>query len=162
MPMPCYMTVKGKTQGNIDGSCTIKGHEKTIFVYEMDHNVTIPVNPSTGGTTGQRIHLPLVITKEIDKSSPKLQQAVCTGEELTEVLLEFWRISPAGKEEKYYTVKLEGARVVKTEGYFPLTFLEESKPYRHMEKISFVYGKIIWTWVPDGIESEDSWEAPKS
>jgi type VI secretion system secreted protein Hcp len=155
------MTVKGKDQGDIEGSCTIKGHEKTILVWELDHSVTIPVNPSTGGTTGQRIHLPLVITKEIDKSSPKLQQAVCTGEK-TEVLLEFWRISPAGKEEKYYTVKLEGATVVKTENYFPLTFLEESKVFKHMEKISFTYTKIIWTWVPDGIESEDNWEVPKS
>ncbi|RJR45802.1 MAG: Hcp family type VI secretion system effector [Desulfobacteraceae bacterium] len=161
MPMPCYMTVKGKTQGNIDGSCTIKGHEKTIFVYELDHSVGIPTDPGSGLPTGKRIHYPLVVTKEIDKSSPKLQQALVSGELLTEVLLEFWHISPAGKEEKYYTIKLENAIVVKSEDYFPLTFLEESKPYRHMEKISFTYGKIIWTWVPDGIESEDSWEAPK-
>jgi len=154
------MTVEGKTQGKIDGSCTIKGHEGTIFVYELDHHVGLPTDPGSGLPTGKRIHFPLTITKETDKSSPKLQQALVTGEQLT-VTLEFWHISPAGKEEKYYTVKLETAIAVESEAYFPLTFVETSKPYRHMEKFSFTYGKIIWTWVPDGIESEDSWEAPK-
>ena len=27
--------------------------------------------------------------------------------------------------------------------------------------ISFTYKKIKWTWEPNGIESEDSWEVPK-
>jgi type VI secretion system secreted protein Hcp len=31
-----------------------------------------------------------------------------------------------------------------------------------MEDISFTYKAIRWTWVPDGIEAEDSWDAPKA
>ena len=32
---------------------------------------------------------------------------------------------------------------------------------KHMEDVSFTYRKISWTWVLDGIESEDSWVTPK-
>jgi type VI secretion system secreted protein Hcp len=28
-----------------------------------------------------------------------------------------------------------------------------------MEDVSIAYEKIIWTWVPDGVEYEDSWGA---
>ncbi len=30
-----------------------------------------------------------------------------------------------------------------------------------MEDIAFTYEKIVATWVPDGIEAEDDWTAPK-
>ncbi|HCN71128.1 MAG TPA: type VI secretion system tube protein Hcp, partial [Pusillimonas sp.] len=30
MPMPGYLTLTGQTQGKIEGSCTIQGHENTI------------------------------------------------------------------------------------------------------------------------------------
>jgi type VI secretion system secreted protein Hcp len=161
MPMPCHMTVTGKNQGKIEGSCDIQGREGTIIVYSLDHTVEIPRDTHTGLPTGKRIHLPMTVEKEIDKSTPKLMQALASGEQLSEVVLDFWRISPKGAEEKYYTVKLEDAIIVSLESFFPETFLEDNETYKHMEKASFTYGKIIWTWQPDGIEAEDSWKAPK-
>jgi type VI secretion system secreted protein Hcp len=32
----------------------------------------------------------------------------------------------------------------------------------HMEDIAFTYETIIDTWTPDGIEAQDSWNAPKT
>ena len=74
MPMPGYLTLTGQTQGKIDGSCTIQGHENTILVQAVDHTIEIPKSIQTGLPTGKRIHGPLTITKEIDKASPKLFQ----------------------------------------------------------------------------------------
>jgi type VI secretion system secreted protein Hcp len=102
------------------------------------------------------------VTKEIDKSSPKLMQALCSGEQMKNVLLEFTRISPKGMEEVYYTIKLENAIIVSISDYSPIALLKENDPMRHMEKVSITYEKIIWTWVADGIEAEDSWTAPKA
>ena len=161
MPMPCHMSVTGENQGKIEGSCAIKGREGTILVYALDHTIQIPRDPHSGLPTGKRIHMPMTITKEIDKSSPKLMQALSSGEHLTEVVLDFYRISPKGTEEKYYTVKLAAGIIVSVESYFPETFVAENEPFKHMEKISFTYGKIVWTWQPDGIEAEDDWMAPK-
>ena len=72
MPMPAHMNLTGEKQGNIDGSCDMKGREKTILVYSMNHDIHIPRDPQSGLASGKRIHGPLSIVKEDDKSSPKL------------------------------------------------------------------------------------------
>ncbi|MFH2041769.1 MAG: Hcp family type VI secretion system effector [Acidobacteriota bacterium] len=161
MSMPCHLSLTGKNQGKIEGSCTIKGREGTIMVYALDHPIEIPRDLHSGLPTGKRVHKPMTITKEIDKSSPKLYQALTSGEQLTEVVMDFYRISPTGTEEKYYTVKLDTAIIVSMESFFPETFLAANESFTHMEKVSFTYEKIIWTWQPDGIEAEDAWKAPK-
>ncbi len=162
MAMPCHLSLNGNTQGKIEGSCDISGREGTILVYSMDHLINIPRDTHTGLPTGKRIHGALKITKEIDKSSPKLFQALSSGEQFSEVLLDYYRISPQGTEEKYYTIKLENAIIVDVRAWFPETLVKNNEPFKHMEDVSFSYEKIIWTWVPDGIEAEDSWSAPKS
>lgn len=161
MPMPCYLTVEGQNQGKIEGSVNIKGHEKKILVQAVDHTIEIPKSPQTGLPTGKRIHGPITLTKEIDKSSPKLFQALCSGEQFKEVILEFYRISPKGNEEKYYTVKLQNAILTCMKSWTPNCLDPDNRQMGHMELISFTYEQVTVTWVPDGIEAEDSWLAPK-
>ena len=72
MPMPCYLYVEGTNQGKIEGSCRVTGHEWMIIVQGLDHTVSIPKNPQTGLPSGKRVHEAMTMTKEIDKSSPKL------------------------------------------------------------------------------------------
>lgn len=158
MPMPIHLKLKGTKQGAIQGSCTMKGREGTILVQGLEHSIDIPKSPQTGLPTGKRVHGALTITKETDKSSPKLQQALCSGEQLTEVDLEFYRIKPSGEEEKYYIIKLTNAIIVSVRTYFPNCLQADTKSFGHMEDISFTYSGIRWTWAPDGIEAEDSWD----
>lgn len=158
MAMPCFMTVQGERQGNIEGSCDIRGREKNIMVYAFDHNVYMPRDPQSGLSSGKRIHGPITVTKEYDKSSPKFYQALCTGEHLKNVDIKYYRVAKDGTEEHYFTTTLQDAIVVSVEPYAPLAFLKENDPYRHMEKVSFTYSKIKWLWVPDGVEAEDSWK----
>jgi len=161
MAMTIYMKVTGKNQGEIQGDCTQQGRENLIMGYAMDHSVEIPRDTHTGLPTGQRIHQPLVFTTNMGKHAPKLFQACCSGEHL-EVEITFYRISEKGQEEKYFTIKLKEAIVVNAREWFPPTFLEENKPYKHMLDIAFTYEDIIWTYTPDGIEAEDNWKAPKA
>ncbi|HRL22534.1 MAG TPA: type VI secretion system tube protein TssD, partial [Alcaligenes sp.] len=98
---------------------------------------------------------------EIDKSSPKIFQAQCSGEQLSKVELEFYRISPKGTEEKYYTIRLEKAVVTSSRTWVPNCLAPENRQFGHMEDIALTYEKIVWTWEPDGIEAEDSWLTPK-
>ena len=161
MPMPSHLSLTGQNQGKIEGSCEMQGREGTILVYALDHNIEIPRDTHSGLPTGKRMHKPLTVTKEFDKSSPKLYQALCSGEQFSEVVLDFYRISPQGTEEKYYTIKLENAIIVHSKGWYPHTLEPKNEAFKHMEDISFTYEKIIWTWNPDGIEAEDSWKTPK-
>ena len=110
MPMPCYLSIEGQNQGKIEGSSTVTGHEGMILVQAVEHLIDIPKNPQTGLPAGKRVHQGMTLTKEIDKSSPKLLQALTSGEQLKSVVLEFYRISPKGTEEKYYTITLSKDR----------------------------------------------------
>ncbi len=157
-----YLKVKGANQGDIKGDCTQSGREKAILVYSMDHAVEIPRDTHTGLPSGQRIHKPLKVLKHKDQASPLLFQACCSGEHISSFELDFYRISDKGQEEHYFTIKLENAIIVEMREFTPTTFLEENKPYHDMEEVFFSYEKIVWTYEPDGIESEDDWKSPKS
>jgi type VI secretion system secreted protein Hcp len=161
MPMPCHLTLKGEKQGAIEGSCEMQGREGTILVYELRHNVYMPRDPHSGLPTGKRVHEPFTIVKMIDKSSPKLFQALCTGEHMKNVTLMYYRISKHGTEEHYYTTILEDAIVTNFQPAMPTTLMSTNDPYGHMEVVSFTYKKIKHTWEQSGIEAEDCWTAPK-
>jgi type VI secretion system secreted protein Hcp len=157
--MIAHLELQGEKQGKIDGTCDMKGREKTILVFAMNQEIHMPRDPQSGLPSGKRIHGPMTLTKEFDKASPKLYQALCTGEHL-KLKLKWYRVDKAGKEQHYFTHALENAIVVSIKPYMPIAFLKENEPYRHMEELSFTYSKIKWTWEPDGIEAEDSWSAP--
>ena len=162
MPMPSYMTLEGQNQGKIEGSVKVKGHEGKILVQAVEHTIEIPKSPQTGLPTGKRIHGPATLTKEIDKSSPKLFAALTSGEQMKTVTLEYYRISPKGTEEKYFTVQLENAIITSIRAWTPNCLDPANKQMGHMEDVAFTYEKIKWTFEDGGIEAEDSWLAPKS
>jgi type VI secretion system secreted protein Hcp len=160
MAMTSYLKVEAANQGELKGDCRQEGREDLIVVYDVEHSVTVPTDPQTGQPTGKRMHKPLQIVKHKDQSSPGLFQACATGETVT-VELKFFR-SLAGVEEHYFTIKLEDAIVVDMREYTPMVFLNENQAYKDMEAVQFAYGSIIWTYEPDGIETQDNWLKPAS
>jgi len=160
MPHPAHMTMEGEKQGNIEGSCVMKGREGTMLIEAVDHKVEIPRDPQTGLATGKRIHRPFVVTKVYDKASPKIYQACCTGEHFKNVTIKWWRINPQGMEEHYFTHVLKNAIIVSTRAWMPNCLDPKTESFTHMEEVAFTYESISWTWEVDGIESEDSWQVP--
>jgi type VI secretion system secreted protein Hcp len=159
MALTAYLSVTGKSQGEIKGDCPQGGDKKDkILVYGSDHAVEIPKDTHTGLPTGQRIHKPLTVTKHKDPASPKLFKACSTGENV-DVVLDYYRIKPDGSEEKYFTVKLQDAVIVNLREFTPETFLPANKPYHDMEEVSFTYSKITWTYNDGNVEFTDDWKA---
>ena len=162
MALTSYMSLTGNNQGDIQGDCTQKGREQTILVYDIKHEIEIPRDTHTGLPTGQRIHHPLIITKRIDNSSPKLMQACTTGEQFSKVQVDFYQINPNGAEELYYQITLSNAIIVKMKNNKPMTFLPENKPYHDMEEVWFTYEKIVWSHKTANVESDDDWKNPSA
>jgi type VI secretion system secreted protein Hcp len=157
MTMPAFLTATGNTQGSIEGSCAIKDHANKMLINSVSHKIEIPKSPQTGLPTGKRVHGPLMLKKNYDKASPKLFQALCTGEQFSAVKLEYYRVSPAGKEELYYTTELKNAIIVSIDYIKVDAVNPASGPHLDEEVVSFTYETIIQTWTPDGIEAQDSW-----
>jgi type VI secretion system secreted protein Hcp len=160
MPTPVHMTLKGEKQGDIKGNCTMKGREGTILIQAIDHEIHIPHDIQTGLSAGKRVHGPLKVVKEIDKASPMICQALCTGEHLTNVTLKYYRVSPKGAEEQYYTVTLEDAIVVSIRPWMPNCLDKSMASFGHMEEVSFTYRRATWRHEIDKTEAQDDWSVP--
>ena len=156
MPIPGHLTVTGEQQGVIEGSCDLEGREGTILVQAFDHVVEVPANEN-GIPSGRRAHRPATITKEIDKATPKLYQALCMGERMSELRLDWYRLDQMGSQELYFSARFEGALITRIKPWVPNVLVPANAGMRHMEDVSFTYEKIIWSWEPDGIEFEDVW-----
>jgi len=157
MALNAYMRLTGDTQGEIRGSVTQAGREDSIMVIAFNHEVESPRNASSGLATGKRQHKPLIITKEIDKSTPLLMNALTNNENLPEVILQFWQPSRSGREFQYYTVELTNASIVEIRQEMLNNKYPENMPHPEREHISFVYEKITWTYEDGGITSTDDW-----
>ena len=127
----------------IPGESSDDKHKDWIEVLSFAHQMDQPASAtasSTGGATAERVnHGTFDIRHLLDKASPKLYEACCTGRHLKEVTLELCRAG--GDKMKYLEVKLEQVLVSKVEASGQAS--DDGFP---SEVIKFSYGKIRWTY----------------
>jgi len=165
MALNAYLKLKGQKQGEIKGSVTQKGREGKIAVIAVSHEVVSPRDAASGLPTGKRMHKPFVITKELDKSSPLLYNALVNNENIPEWELQFWApqlkaTAGTGTEVQHYTVKLLNANIASIDFRMPNNKHPDLMKFAEYEEVAFTYQKITWTWNDGGITAEDDWESP--
>lgn len=152
-----YMTITGKSQGLISAGCSSHdsignkcqaGHLDEIMVLTFSHSLF------NHGNTRYATHQPIVITKNIDKSSPLLAQALDTRE-VVNCLINFYRVSPQGRQEKFYTVDIRGGLIVELTVDMPHAVLQNDADAQ--EHLAIRYRDIIWTHHLAGTSGYSSW-----
>lgn len=127
----------------IPGECTDDKHKDWIEVLSFAHGMEQPASAtasSVGGATAERVnHGTFDIVHLLDKSSPKLYEACCTGKHIREVVIELCRAG--GDKVKYMEVKLEQVLVSRVQSGGAAN--DQGFP---QESVSFSYGKIRWTY----------------
>jgi type VI secretion system secreted protein Hcp len=162
MALNAYLTLKGQKQGDIRGGVTQKGREGSIVVHAVRHQVLSPRDAGSGQATGKRVHTPLVITKELDKSTPLLYRAL-VGNEILEWTLRFWRAEAsgvgagAGAERQNFTIKLTNATIASIDFRQADNQTAELAKLVEYEEVAFTYQKIEWTWTDGAITASDDW-----
>lgn len=157
-----YAYLKGQKSGQIKGSIIQKGREDSIGVIATAHSIISPRDPQSGLPTGQRMHKPFVITKELDKSTPLLYNVLCTNENLSEVTIKYWTpqiraTTGTGTEIQHYTVQLINANIASID-FRQLNIRDTNLvKFAEYEEIAMTYEKITWTWTDGGITADDSW-----
>ena len=159
MALSGYLTITGQTQGNIQGSVTQAGREGSILVHFFNYAISAPYDPASGSITGRRQHTPLVIRKEIDRSSPLLWTALVNNEVLTSWTLRFYNPTATGTTVQNYTIALTDARIVSIEESMADTAVPDNQGLPMREDIAFTYQKIEWTWANGGVTAQDNWTA---
>ncbi|WP_438022250.1 type VI secretion system tube protein TssD [Sorangium sp. So ce233] len=167
MALQAHLKLKGVTQGPIDGSVTQKGREKSVAIIAVQHQIVSPRDPATGMPSGKRQHKPFVITKELDKATPLLYNALVNNESISEWELKFYTpgtqaTKNIGKEQNHYTVKLTNATVASIDFYMENTRRPDAREIPEYEKVAFTYQKIEWSYDDgDGArQADDDWESP--
>jgi type VI secretion system secreted protein Hcp len=130
--------------GTVNITGAKQGAFSTIVLTGLTHEISSPRDPASGLPTGKRQHKPITITKELDRTTPLLLNALVTNETLTSVLIGLER-----NGQQVATIKLTNASV--------------SNYVTHglTEKWSFTYQKIEWDWLGNGgVIAQDDWEAP--
>ena len=165
MALNAYLKLKGQKTGEVKGSVTQKGREGLIMVIAVSHEIVSPRDAVSGLPTGKRMHKPMIITKELDKSTPVLAGMLCNNENIPTWELQFWTpqikaASGTGAEVQSYKVQLTNANIASIAFRMLNNKNPELQRYAEYEEIAFTYQKIIWTWNDGGITADDDWESP--
>jgi type VI secretion system secreted protein Hcp len=165
MSLNSYMTAKGQKQGEIKGSCEQKGRENSMMIIAVSHEIVSPRDSESGLATGKRMHKPLVVTKELDKATPLLHNSLVHNENLTEVVLKFYKpqiraTGGMGQEVNHYTIKLTNATIASITMRMPNNRHPELKQFETFEEIAMTYEQIEWVWQEGGVTATDRWNDP--
>ena len=160
MAEPVWMSIKAAKQGDIKSEVTTKGREGMLECLEFNASVVSPYDPASGHSTGKRMHKPLEVRVRVGKASPLLSGALVTNETLTTVKLQFYRPDSKGATEQFYTIELTNAVLVEQEIYVPMTLDKEQSHLPAMERLAFIFQKIVYTYTNGGVTAQDDWEAP--
>lgn len=152
-----YMTITGKTQGLISAGCSTQdsignkcqtGHTDEIMVLSYSHNM---VNI---GNINKPTHSPITITKNVDKSSPLIAQALSSREEIN-CIISFYRVSSFGMQEKFYSVSISGGVIADLTLEMPHALLQnDAEPQEH---VAIRYREITWTHHSAGTSGHSTW-----
>lgn len=156
-----YMSITGKRQGMISAGCSGQssignkcqfGHQDEIMVLAYSHDMVAGNDGSISGGRGK--HMPIMITKAIDKSSPLLASALHEGEEL-DCIINLYRTASTGGQERYYSIRLSGARIAHISQQVPHAIrMNDAEP---QELVSIRYRDIAWAHVPGATSAYSTW-----
>lgn len=152
-----YMSITGKVQGLISAGCSSQesignkcqpGHLDEIMVFSYSHNM------ANIGNVNKPTHRPIVLTNNVDKSSPLLAQALSSREEI-ECTINFYRIFSFGQQQKFYSISIEGGVITDLTLDMPHVILQnDAEPQEHL---AIRYRSITWAHHLAGTTGYSAW-----
>ena len=153
----------------VDGEAQDKDHKGWSDLLSFSQAIHQPGGGATGATRrrGDVILEDIACVKQLDKSSPKLAEAMCNGKVFPEVSIAFTRNTGDGRQEVYLTYKLTNVMVtsysvkihadadgndVPTED-FALNFEEIKVTYTEFDGQGGKKGDVEYDWKVEKVEA---------
>ncbi len=153
--------------GDIKGESTDDGHKDWINLLSVGNSISRPMGAGASGSTRHRSSATfgdVLCVKEVDASTPKLQEAIADGTSFAKVNIDLCTSSEGGKRIPYLQWELSNARVSSysisgaTEGgevpseQFSLNFEAIKVTYDKLGKNNKSAGKVEYTWkIEEGV-----------
>lgn len=157
MSIPLHLWLKHSTGSDIRGSSKVAGREGSIEVLSFSHGMSVPADATTGKLLGGRMHRPILIEKEIDRSTPELYMAAARGLTLLSAEIRWYRINDAGHEEEYFNLFMTNVKVVSISPRVPNIKDGATKHRNHFEHVEFRYEEIAWSYLDGNLRYKDAW-----
>ncbi|MBC0852898.1 Hcp family type VI secretion system effector [Pantoea stewartii] len=153
MTTPAHLWLEDENGSPIVGSCQMPLRLGSIELKSFSHGVTTPVDPSCGKLTGTRIHRPITIVKEFDRTTPILYRAVCQGRPMKKATIKMYHILDSGTEVDYFNIILENVKITTVSPYLAPNGMSST----HLETLEMRYEAITWKYVEGNIIFRDAW-----
>mgnify|MGYP003574261715 FL=1 len=153
--------------GDIKGESTDDGHKDWINLLSVSSNITRPMGAGASGSTRHRSSATfgdVVCVKEVDASTPKLQEAIADGTCFPKVNIDLCTSSEGGKRIPYLLWELKQARVTSysvsgaADGSMPpteqlsLNYEAIKLTYDQIGKDNKSQGKVEYNWnIEEGV-----------
>jgi type VI secretion system secreted protein Hcp len=138
-----YMQIDG-----VPGEATDDKHKDWIELVSSSHEMTQPVSSTRssagGASTGRSQHGDYVVVKYVDKSSPKLYEAVSNGKAFGKVKIEVCRAG--GSQVVFMAVAMEEVMISRVALNPPSEAHIKNGDVLPTETVHLNYGKIEWTY----------------
>jgi len=131
---PVYLWVE-----SIPGGVTERERENWIGVFGFVHDMVMDIVRTPGGASADLVQMaPVVVTKQLDRASPKLALACCKGTHIYEVKIEW----PKAERELISRVTLQDVLVTQVTP----RLVYRGDGFVLMEDVSFTFNKIKWEY----------------
>ena len=122
----------------IDGEAKDSNHDKWIDVLSIDYSITRDTSSTTARSIGAPIFSDIVVTKELDKASPKLAEAISTGKVIPKV-----EIHLTDGRQTYYAYELTNVMITS----YSVSGDADDRP---TEEVAFNFEQIRTTYTEYG------------
>ena len=92
MSNPAYLWLTDTNGSPITGSSLVTGRIGAIELKAVTHHLSIPVDGNTGRLTGTRVHTPITVQKDFDKTTPLLYKALSENQTLKSATIKMYQI----------------------------------------------------------------------
>lgn len=138
------------------GSTTVSlGREGHIECLSFMQETSAHRDPASGMLTGMRSHQPIVITKPIDRSSPLLARALVENARVRGVF-RFFTAGPSGTDREIYRIAFNNGHVDAVRSLVDDVLAPGAAVRPAVERVTFSYSDIEWTWLEAGITYRDA------
>jgi type VI secretion system secreted protein Hcp len=148
----------------INGESTDNKHKDWVEIQSFEFSMAVPGSVSgTSRRRGDVVVNDIFITKSVDKSTPKLMEALSSSTVIGEVIIDVVR--PSGDKDTYYRYELTNVLVTSYQSggeasgitagdVLSLNFEEIKVIYTEFDiSLGSMKGKIEWTWRIEEAES---------
>jgi type VI secretion system secreted protein Hcp len=143
MPLSASLKLATKS-GEIKGPSVQEGRKGEIVVNAVRHEVASDMDAKSGKPTKDRTHTALVVTKNVDFSSPHLHEAHAKNDVFTTFVLRFFHMPRSGREHDYVAITLTNAQIASYATIMPHLAMKATSMVHEYEEIAFTYESIDW------------------